>query len=400
MEAKLDNNFLVDLKMNVTSDHFLVIDIGSFSTKIMEVKRKKKLYSIEKTWSINEMAKFYKNKTIVSPNGIVEKIMEVIRFENIKAKKIYLVFSTHKLQNKIVTLPKVEAKEIKSFVDLELQKQFPDANKLTDIIDYMPLGEFIKDSTVHTMTLISVIPNIESETIVKEFSKHKLSVTVIDVDLHLMGNISRLNHIKEMQKVNEGISIQDTNQDEDSNGIIALDTAIFEIGNETSNIVFTHNGVPIFTRSLTFGMSTIIKSIQNVLEVSIKDAEWFLEEKGLKTEKDISRGEERIDARFYNEVVESNMGNSLNEVFRSLQYVSSNFNVNIDKIIIVGGGARYEDIDTITTNVLEVPTERWTIAQGESIQLDNGTSFVNNTDAEISGEFALCYGLMLRGNIE
>lgn len=189
MQNSGDKNNLEQLKYFMTTDHFVVVDIGTFGMKIMEVKRKMTKYTIEKIFYLPEMNKFFKGKDIINLSGVVENLLHILQIENIRTRKIILTFTTSKMQSRIVKLPEIQEKEMKSFIEIEFQKQFPNHNRISDTMDFMPMGRFKKDEMTNLMALMSVFPTSEASSIVKEFQKRKFFVEVIDVDVHALSLI-------------------------------------------------------------------------------------------------------------------------------------------------------------------------------------------------------------------
>lgn len=375
MEINGDKNSLEQLKYYLTTDHYLVVDIGTFGMKIMEVKRKMTKYSIEKAFYLPEMNKFFKGKDIVNLSGVVENLLHILQIENIRTRKVILTFTTSKLQSRIVKLPEIQEKEMKSFIEIEFQKQFPNNSRIIDTIDFMPMGKFKKDEMTNNMALMSVFPIAEASSIVKEFQKRKLFVDVIDVDVHALTNIGRIHKTD------------------------SIDKAIVEIGNDGSHIVFMRGDAPVFNRQIAFGISNIIKALQNEADVSVKDAEKLIEEYGLIVENDILvKGFQTILKDTYNDIIDEVYGGALNEVFRSFQFANTNLGLEIEEIILTGGITTIKDAQKLSKTILDMEVSIWEVQEDETIQLPNGCSLVNNTGRLIPGSFSICLGMAIRGN--
>lgn len=362
-------------KYYLSTDHFLTVDIGTSGMKVMEIKRRFTRYSIEKIFYLPEMNKFFKGKDMVNLSGIVETLVHILQLENIRTRKVYLSFTTSKMQSRVVKLPEVQEKEMKSFVEIEFQKQFPNNSRISDTMDYMPMGKFKKDEMTANMVLMSVFPISEASTIIKEFHSRKLVVDVIDVDAHALSNIGRI-HLSE-----------------------AIDKAVVEIGNDNSQIIFMRGDTPVFNRQLPYGISNIVKALQNEADLSVKDAEKLVEEVGLiAKETVIVKGHETIYKDTYNEIMDDSFGGHLNEVFRSFQFANTNLGLEIEEVILTGGITAIKGAEELSKSILDLEVTNFELDEQDFVSLPNGCSIVNNTGRNIPGSFSICLGMAIRGN--
>lgn len=373
------SDLIEKLKVQFSSDNFLVIDIGIHGMKIMEIKRKARDYHIKKAFTIPEMSKHFTGPDMFNVNGIVDSMSQIIQLERIKTKNVFLSFSSAKLQTKFINVPELPEKEIRTFVELEYQKQFPNLNKLTDVVDYMPLGTFTKEGSIQKQLslLLAQYPVIDAERVVKEFKNKKYNVNIIDVGVHGLGNVGRIH-----------------------NDLENRDIVVFDIGYNTSQMVFLRDQTVVFSRNLAFGTNTIIKGLQNQEEITSKEAESILHEVGLHTEEDIVKGNRTIFADDYNEMVEGYLTNTLNEAYRSFQSVNSTYGLDISQVLLTGGFSAIPYSQELVQKILEMDVETWGIDDSDKIRLSNGSKIVNQTDKVINGAYATCVGMAIRGNFE
>ncbi|MEJ1518117.1 pilus assembly protein PilM [Bacillus cereus] len=373
------SDFTEKLKIQFTSDNFLVIDIGIHGMKVMEVKRKSRDYYIKKVFTMPEMSKYFTGPDMFNVNGIVDSMSQIIHLERIKTKNVFLSFSSAKLQTKIINIPELPEKEIRTFVELEYQKQFPNLNKLTDVVDYMPLGTFIKEGSNQKQLslLLAQYSVIDAERVVKEFKNKKYNVNIIDVGIHGLGNVGRI-----------------------YNDLENRDIVVFDIGYNTSQMVFLRDQTVVFSRNLAFGTNTIIKGLQNQEEITNKEAESILHEVGLQAKEDIIKGNRTIFADDYNEMVEGYLTNTLNEAYRSFQSVNSTYGLNLSHVLLTGGFSAIPDSKELVQKILEMDVETWEMDDSDKIRLSNGSKIVNQTDKVINGAYATCVGMAIRGNFE
>lgn len=373
------SDFLKKLQQSFSSSHFLCVDVGMYGMKVIAVSKKGSTINIKNAFTITDIGKYYNGQDLFNVNGIAEQLSQFIALEKIKSKKVNLTFTSSKLQTRLVSVPDIPAKQIRSFVELEYQKQFPNFNKISDVLDYMPLGRYSKEGSTQAQLslLLSLFPVADATRIIKEFQSKKFFVETIDVDTHALGNIGRLYN------------------DDDSS-----DIAVFDIGHETSQIVFLRGETIVFSRNIPFGVNSLARALQNQEDLSAKESFEVIEEFGLMAHEEIVKGSNTIFNEDYNEIIEGSITNALNEAYRSFQTVNSNFGLSISKVLLTGGIAKLNHSKELSQKILETEVDTWQLEDGEFITLSNGTRLVNKTERTLDGTYATCIGLAVRGNFE
>lgn len=367
-----ENNRMDTWKKYLSTEHFIIIDIGTYGAKVMEIKRRFKEYSIEKMFYLPEMNKFFKSKDIINMNGIVENILNMLKVEEIKAKTVILSFTSNKMQSKVIKLPDIADKDMKSFIEIEYQKQFPNSSRLSDILDYMPVGKLKIQDQIGAMILVASFPIRESTNIVQEIESKRLNLKKIDVDVNALGKT--------------GIEFDSEN----------VDRVVFDIGHETSHLVFIRDSTIVFSRPILYGTSNLAKALQVEEDITLKDAERIIEETGVKTTEDVLvRGYKSISRETYNHLVDENLGSALNEAYRTFQFVNSNIGIDVDEIILTGGFSCLPGAIEVTKSSLDMNVVIWSFDKEEIQHLANGCRIKNNTGKVINGTFATCFGMLL-----
>ena len=371
-----DKNKLELWKYYLTTDHFVAVDIGTFGTKIMEVKRRFTTYSIVKVLYLPEMNKFFKGKDIINIKGIIDNIAHMLQVEEIKAKKMILSITSSKIQNKVIKLPDIPEKEMKSYVEIEFQRQFSNSSRISDILDFMKVGKLRHNENISSMVMIATLPISEANNIVQEIESSKFHLHTLDVDAHALGNT--------------GI-VQESEH---------IDRVMLDIGSETSNLVFIRDKAIVFSRPVLYGMSNLAKAIQVEEDISIKDAERIIEETGLIAKEDVLvRGYKTIGKDIYNSIVEDNLGSALNETYRAFQFVNTTLGVDVEEVILTGGFSCLPNAVEMTKTTLDLNVISWSLEKERTIILPNGCKVTNNTGKSINGTFATCFGMAIRGTL-
>jgi type IV pilus assembly protein PilM len=137
------------------------------------------------------------------------------------------------------------------------------------------------------------------------------------------------------------------------------------------------NGEPYFTRDISIGGFDITKSIAQELKMDLEEAEKYKRER-----------EVNIPS------VTSILDELVMEIQRSFDYFKSAYlNVEINRIVLSGGGAKYKNLDRILSQKLHIPI---TFANPfRKIQFDS-VKFPPDYLQEISLLASVCTGLALR----
>lgn len=122
------------------------------------------------------------------------------------------------------------------------------------------------------------------------------------------------------------------------------------IGLKNTNIVVLKNKELVFMRDIDFGGDDITNDLVNSYTIPNKLAEELKKRTELWQE---------IGLNIKNSLKKSS-ANFLEAVFRTIEYcITRQFIVSVDRVVITGGGACLEGIDTFIEETLGVPTVKW-----------------------------------------
>lgn len=122
------------------------------------------------------------------------------------------------------------------------------------------------------------------------------------------------------------------------------------IGVNNTNIVVLKNKELVFMRDIDFGGEDITKDLTNAYTVPNKLAEEIKKRTELWQD---------IGLNIKNSLKKSS-ANFLEAIFRTIEHcITRQFIVSIDRIVITGGGAKLEGIDSFIEETLGIPTVKW-----------------------------------------
>ena len=127
--------------------------------------------------------------------------------------------------------------------------------------------------------------------------------------------------------------------------------AILDIGDSVSNLMILKDAVPRFTRDIFVGSQEITKRISSALGLSLEDAERLKREPGDQLE------------NIYN-ICESTISNWVSEIRLSLDYFITEKNIQVDELLLTGGGSMLSRIETMFEKNLDLPVRKWDLLAG------------------------------------
>lgn len=127
--------------------------------------------------------------------------------------------------------------------------------------------------------------------------------------------------------------------------------AILDIGDSVSSLMILKDAVPRFTRDIFIGSQEITKRISNALGTSLEDAEKLKREPGDQLE------------NIYN-ICESTISNWVSEIRLSLDYFITEKNIQVDELLLTGGGSMLSGIETMFEKNLDLKVHKWDLLAG------------------------------------
>ncbi|HOA47455.1 MAG TPA: type IV pilus assembly protein PilM [Candidatus Pacearchaeota archaeon] len=346
------------------SPSILGVDIGTTSIKIVELekngkKAKLKNYGEYKTSSSKEglmpvstsFLSFSEDKI----SSIIKEILEETKIEAREANFSLPVFSSF---STVIELPLMEPEEIPGAIRFQSHQYVP-----------VPVEEVVLDWSI-----------IKEEDLALSENKMKVLLVAIPKDV-----------IEKYGKIGEavGLSIKTLELEsfaqaravigEDKNPVLILD-----IGGRTTSITIVDQGFIRLCHSLDFSTFSLIEDLSQRLNISFERAEIFCKEKGLKKEID----EIAIVAPVLTSIVDK-MIFGIEKAINS--YLSNNPQREIEKIILLGGGALIPGISNYISNKLQ----KETIIGNPFLNIDY-PPVLKSVLEEIGPGFATAVGLALR----
>lgn len=228
-----------------------------------------------------------------------------------------------------IDMPRMSLNELKKSFSLEVDKYFPfDQNSIyTDCSILDP-----KNKDKKMAVLIAAVK--------KEMIDERLKVLVaagLEPQQVTINAIAVANAYKRLGNWQDSDS-----SDKNTN----CAKAILDIGDSVSTLMILKDAVPRFTRDIFIGSQEITKRISNAIGISIEDAERLKGEPGDQLE------------NIY-DICESTISNWVSEIRLSLDYFITEKNIQVDELLLTGGGSMLSGIEMMFEKNLDLKVRKW-----------------------------------------
>lgn len=236
-----------------------------------------------------------------------------------------------------VDMPRMSIVDLKKSFSLEVDKYFP-FDKDSIYTDCSILDPKSKDKKMAVL-----IAAVKKE-MVDERAKI-LASAGFDAQQITINAIAVANAYKKLRSAQSG----SLNNDDKNHA-----KAILDIGGTVSNLMILKDMVPRFTRDIFIGSQEITKRMSNALGVSLEEAERLKLEPGDQLENIYS-------------ICESTISNWVSEIRLSLDYFITEKNIQVDELLLTGGGSMLTGIESMFEKNLDLKVRTWDLLNGVNI---------------------------------
>lgn len=227
------------IKNNIIKKNKLIVDIGMYETKALEVHYEAKKITVTDARTIN-------SKGIVDENGIdFSELASMIdtEFSNAGKGDVSVSLPSEICESKIITIKNKKKSEIPKIIKKE-HMTFGRVNPITHVVDYAFLGMREEDGdTVFYYFLSAVQKSIAAE-LISSFEKHRLKVKTI------------------VSSVYNQICLSELFFDEYEH----LNRLFVDFGTNSTRITAFSEGMAVYTRSIDIGFNSYVKSLFSAQE--------------------------------------------------------------------------------------------------------------------------------------
>ena len=286
------------LFQTVGSDTAIGLDIGTYSIKVAQIRKKRFSHKSFLSFGIKEISEPRSHSSIVSA------IKAVCNETRIDSNKVKLSIYGPEIIMRYITLPALESFDLSHCLDFELERYIPGKQRSNMIIDYKILYR---------------LPN------------NQMVVLLIALDKEIMQE--RVSLVREAgldpQSVNvDSLALMEAYKAQGASGKGDEIAAILDIGYSVSKLVVFQADTPYFSRDIsTSGVASFLQLVSGHLNLEPAKAREFIFEPG-----------ERAKEVF--EALRLNLESLRDELRLSFEYCGRNLQKKVSRLYLSGGGSK------------------------------------------------------------
>lgn len=292
-----------------TKKSILGIDVGTANIKIAQVSRQAQ-FTLDTYGMVNTAYQLGGKNDTVAITHVAEVLKTLLDKAEVTTKKCIISFPNSAVFTSVLELPKMSRKDLSSAVEYEAKKYVPLALSEIDL-SWSILADSAEEGG-NVKVLLTAVPKQVTENYMQVFSLAGLEPQVGEIEaLALMRSLI---------------------------GGIPLNCVIIDIGARSTGLNIIENGILRLSRNLNIGGDTITDKIAQSLNISFRRAEQFKKDFGMN------------ESAFIPETIKPVLNIIKTEVNQLLTIYQSH-NVNVDKIILAGGGSNLPGIIEYFSNL-------------------------------------------------
>jgi type IV pilus assembly protein PilM len=299
----------------------LGLSIGSSSVKLMELRKISKKWKMLQYGASVLSQDTIVNREIINPVEVKEAIRNLSRELKIESKPVCTGLSGPSVMVKRMSVEVKNLKELEDTVFWEAEQYLPfDPNDV--VMDFHSLSKG-KDHQIDVILVAA--KSLSLDETMKCIEDAGLKPKIVDLELFALQNVFEVNY------------------PDFQNATVVL----VDIGSDSTKILISENGVPLFTKESNMGGDFLTEQIQKHLGISRTDAET------LKT----SSGKTSLPQEVSELMAVANE-NIAQEIKRTLDfYNASSSGGPLQVILLPGGGARLPDLTRVIEEKTNLPTQ-------------------------------------------
>jgi type IV pilus assembly protein PilM len=305
------------------------LDIGVNSCKFIALAKMGDKYEIQ-AWGIEP----------IGPGGLVQCLKTLAGKYNFSNKSPVSSVSGKGTLIRYIDMPRMSLDELKKSFSIEVDKYFPfDQNSIyTDCSILDPKSKEKKMAVLIAAVKKEMVDERVQAVVGAGLEPQQVTINAIAVAnaFQLMGSGDKTDSAEKSKNAAK---------------------AILDIGDSVSNLMILKDGVPRFTRDIFIGSQEITKRIVNTFGLDADAAENLKRNPGDQAESVFNACEPTI-------------MNWISEIRLSLDYFITEKNIQVDQLLLTGGGSMMQNLETLFEKNLDLTVRKWDLLSGLSFAPD------------------------------
>ncbi|HMS15504.1 MAG TPA: type IV pilus assembly protein PilM [Planctomycetota bacterium] len=316
--------------MIARSKSIVGLDIGTSAIKAVELTQRGKEYEVTAFGQVEIPPD--------SPGGLADSIKELLDEGGFRTRRVVTSVAGKLVVVRFLSMVRMSDEELRNSIAYEAEKyvDFPPAETVLDC-QRMEADDENRGSNMTVLMVAARRSLLEGH--LETLGQVGITPEVIDVDAFALSNAFSL-----CAKIGEELDQE-----------AAL--AFVDVGHSKTTINITKAGISQFTREIPVGGRDLTECISRRLGITFDEAEDLKREPG--------EGNEAV-----NEAVISSVDELGNEVQLSLDYFENQFETQVARVFLSGGGARLPVLRGALERIFERPTQMFN--PFDYVQVDKG----------------------------
>jgi len=300
------------------------LDIGSSSIKLLELAEMKGGYQLRNFGIAPLPPEAIVDGALMDSVTIVDSVKGLASALRIKSKDVVTSVSGHSVIVKKISIPTMTEDELEESIQWEAERYIPfDINDVN--IDFQILGPTEGSEELMDMVLVAAKKDIINDYL-SVIIEAGFNPVIVDIDSFALENMFEANYPVGRDEV----------------------VALANIGASVTNINILKRGVSSFTRDIFTGGNAITEEIQRQLNVDFEEAETLK----------LGNRMDETSQKVVQEALQSALNSLATEIAKSLDFFrSTSSNEKVDKVVLSGGCAKINGIDTVIEQQAGIPAE-------------------------------------------
>jgi len=351
-------------------NNFVGVDIGPSSIKVVQLKNQKGVIILE-TYGELSLGPYVNieagRSTNLSNEQISEALINLIKESNVTAKRCGVSIPLRSSLVFTMEMPDVDSKQLTKMIPIEAKKYIPVSINEVDL-DWriIPKEESIFEEDKNKKN----VPNNKVEVFVVAIHKE-----IISKNTEIIQNSGLNLEFLELEIFSTIRAVAGQN---------ILNFAVLDMGSSSSKLYLVERGIVKDSHIVGKGSQDISLNISHSLGIGVDEAEKRKKEIGLTG---VSEEDKKV-----SEIVASNLLYILDQTNKSILDYQKQYNKNIDKVVVTGGGAISRGLLDFAKS--KVNTE---VEIADPFAKVQNPAFLDELLKQVGPGFSAALGLALRG---
>lgn len=323
------------MKLPSVSKKVLSIDFGSKVIKVIEGKYSNNNLNITKFFTVDLPIDVYNDGEILDKDTLVSIIKESFKHNKTSTETTYGIINSSSIITREISIPKVPENEVSSIIQYQLNDFLPvDPDEY--VVNSMIMKSYIEDDVEKLSILLIGVPK-----------------TIVLSHLQLMKDLGLKPEILDYQGNSMAKLIGFNNQINGFYNTRDLAIASIDIGYSSTKLTIIKHGKIEVSRVINIGTKTILENLDSFFDYTFEEKE----DKLLEIYDINITNDEFSDYNRMVNIVKLSIDNIIEKVETVFRYYISRESGNIINYIVLQGGlAKINGVDSIFSNYFNIPS--------------------------------------------